>query len=506
MSGFENAIINATNSLIRAAMHSPNYVTGVSGWTINKDGSAEFNNLTLRGTFQGNNWVMNSDGLFFYNGPAAAGNLSLAITNSGASGIDPYGNPYQPGGISLIALAGLGNIFNIVDTIGDTLFAIDASGNMSATIVNATDVVVNGQSIVNDLIPQLPQGVINRGWTPTPPWPSTPIGTTDTPLLELDAVIPVGREYRFRVLPATILMKTAPTAPTQYVQHIRFTTDGSTPSTSTPEPTGHGPMVFTIPGTSLTNYITPGKEFIIGNGGASDIQYRMLITGNVQSGTFQFATFLEALWEDLGPIGATFGNSGTSFGSGTSGGGSKQTYTKTYVATEFASYYGSTASYGGGANSQRSYNSNMYQGCSSGQINGTGDQYSFARFNYGQMATDLGSGTINWVKLRLTNQHSWYNSGLNAIVGWSSYTGAWGSTFVPGSGTHMNQQHFSMGEGATKTVTTSWLISAITSGFTSIVLGTSDSYTSNTDLNNYGYFAGAGNVNTAPMITMNYTK
>jgi hypothetical protein len=37
------------NTLIRPAIHSPNYVAGVSGWSINRDGSAEFNNATFRG-------------------------------------------------------------------------------------------------------------------------------------------------------------------------------------------------------------------------------------------------------------------------------------------------------------------------------------------------------------------------------------------------------------------------------------------------------------------------
>lgn len=37
-------------TLIRPAIQSPGYVAGVSGWIINDDGSAEFNNVTIRGT------------------------------------------------------------------------------------------------------------------------------------------------------------------------------------------------------------------------------------------------------------------------------------------------------------------------------------------------------------------------------------------------------------------------------------------------------------------------
>jgi hypothetical protein len=81
--------------LVRAAIRSPNYVEGVSGWTINIDGSAEFNNLTIRGTFTGDNFVINSAGAFFYDGVPALGDLLVSI--AGAAGFDDYGNAYAEG-------------------------------------------------------------------------------------------------------------------------------------------------------------------------------------------------------------------------------------------------------------------------------------------------------------------------------------------------------------------------------------------------------------------------
>jgi len=45
---FTNPLVAGT-TLIRDAIQSPNYIAGVSGWSINKDGSAEFNDLTVRG-------------------------------------------------------------------------------------------------------------------------------------------------------------------------------------------------------------------------------------------------------------------------------------------------------------------------------------------------------------------------------------------------------------------------------------------------------------------------
>jgi hypothetical protein len=92
MSGFENQLVNASNALIRSAIHSPNYVATVSGWSINKDGTAEFDNLTIRGVFEGTNFIINSSGLFLYSGAPALGNLITAI--SATAGIDQFGNAY----------------------------------------------------------------------------------------------------------------------------------------------------------------------------------------------------------------------------------------------------------------------------------------------------------------------------------------------------------------------------------------------------------------------------
>ena len=93
----ENPVVGGT-VLRRQAIESPNYVPGVSGWTIKQDGSAEFNNLTLRGTFNGTNYVINSSGAFFYSPSEGAGNLINSITNS--SGTDPFGNIYLNGSAS----------------------------------------------------------------------------------------------------------------------------------------------------------------------------------------------------------------------------------------------------------------------------------------------------------------------------------------------------------------------------------------------------------------------
>jgi len=46
---FSNPVVGGENGeLVRRSIQSPDYVPGVSGWSINRDGSAEFNNVTIR--------------------------------------------------------------------------------------------------------------------------------------------------------------------------------------------------------------------------------------------------------------------------------------------------------------------------------------------------------------------------------------------------------------------------------------------------------------------------
>jgi hypothetical protein len=98
--GFNNSILGGLTALIRPAIQSPNYVPGVSGWSINKDGSVEFNNGIFRGTitagtFLGTDFIINQSGMFFYSGTPAAGNLILALAPAG--GADAFGNTYIEG-------------------------------------------------------------------------------------------------------------------------------------------------------------------------------------------------------------------------------------------------------------------------------------------------------------------------------------------------------------------------------------------------------------------------
>lgn len=47
--GFSNPVADAAGNLVRAVMKSINYVMGISGWQISRNGDAEFNDVTVRG-------------------------------------------------------------------------------------------------------------------------------------------------------------------------------------------------------------------------------------------------------------------------------------------------------------------------------------------------------------------------------------------------------------------------------------------------------------------------
>jgi len=106
---FFRGITQGQGKLVIPSIQSPNYVPGSVGWSINNDGSAEFNNITIRGNFVGPNFFFsNGDGslsttpgYFLYSGTPAAGNLVYSSTASiTGTGHDKFSNNYLAGDTS----------------------------------------------------------------------------------------------------------------------------------------------------------------------------------------------------------------------------------------------------------------------------------------------------------------------------------------------------------------------------------------------------------------------
>lgn len=82
--GFRNAIV-AGKKLVIDWIQSPNFITGVSGWIIRKDGSAEFLDITARGTITADQIKtsdVQTDPRIWINNPATDPNVILYYTDA----------------------------------------------------------------------------------------------------------------------------------------------------------------------------------------------------------------------------------------------------------------------------------------------------------------------------------------------------------------------------------------------------------------------------------------
>jgi hypothetical protein len=140
------------SKLIRIAIQSPNYVLGLTGWSINKDGSAEFNNLTIRGTFFGINFILSSLGLFLYSSAPALGNLIASISNAAA---DSFGNPVQPV-IATYSLSDGSYVALSPGGIGGGLTSLFiGSGNSAESKASQTTTQVSGAGVARKIVTTL---------------------------------------------------------------------------------------------------------------------------------------------------------------------------------------------------------------------------------------------------------------------------------------------------------------------------------------------------------------
>lgn len=162
---FRNDVVGGASALIRAAIKSPNYVTGTTGWTINKDGSAEFSNATIRGTIFGSNVELNANGAFFYAGTPANGNLVLSLANG--PGTDEFGNAYLAGvtvydpstGLDVNLLEGGVQMISNLDTFliaanatTDELDITCANGTMQLKLAPTLLTLTGGPTVVDALL------------------------------------------------------------------------------------------------------------------------------------------------------------------------------------------------------------------------------------------------------------------------------------------------------------------------------------------------------------------
>lgn len=148
--GFTNPITGQNGALIRSSIHSPNYVAGSTGWTINKDGTVEFNS----GTFRGNVVLSGSGAILEYSALALNG---LIVALAPSAGSDVYGNNYNPG---LNLFDGSGNATG--QWGGLTGFTIQDAGNVGIKMNVSVPMQVFYRNLpFNDNLPGIIQGVLS---------------------------------------------------------------------------------------------------------------------------------------------------------------------------------------------------------------------------------------------------------------------------------------------------------------------------------------------------------
>jgi len=507
VTGFQNPPVGLNGIITRNSFQSSNYVPGVSGWAIFRNGNAEFNNLTVRGSFYGQNFEIQPAGIFVYDGTPALGNLICAITGTSASGTDRFGNVYTPGGECLIAEPLATNLFSMIDqaTPPNVLAQIGTDGSISsaANISATTDLFVGGLSVPNDIIAPMPQGSVARCnvFASSLPAPATPT-SSEFYLYELDYTIPAnGRDWMLLIEPIAFSLSGAG----KMRLTVYATTDGS-------QPTNASPIVIssdTVCGGVTANFTFRTPSLYHPFTSTAGTLWRFLVSLNtVNTGAGVPTMQMQVVDQNPGTdsqvqarfeiydMGATVPNTGRQIlaTAGGSGGGT-QNYTKTYTSTASHSYQGSN---GSNPNLKINDNGSAYQG---GNVSNTynGSSKTWYEFNTGTIQSDLSGATINWVKVYLNNNHTWYGSGMNAAIGYDNITGGFGATRgdPSGGGVDLSEPHYNQGQAKWVTVPNSFGTAFQSGAGLQIVL-----FKNSTNLQYYGYFQG----NNGCKLQVNYTK
>lgn len=355
---YSNPVVGGT-ALVRPAINSPNYVAGASGWSINRDGTTEFNDTTVRGSL----FVVDSEG-------------NVIISLSGNPGPD-------------------GNYLAIIDANGDVVANITADGNASFQDVNIVQSpTIAGLDFQSGIIDPLPRGPIAFGQITS----GTDTTTGEKGIFEIDFSASFGRQYRI----TAGFWAASSVANDQIVLNVRYTTDGTSPTVTSQQiaRAAHGVSV------AFAGEFFGFSELVT----LPTASYRMLLTFGRQSGTGtithtpSLAQPTELTIEDVGLPAPNLAVPNT-------GGGTNppvQQYTATFSATWVGSYdgAGNLNSFGGA--------SRAYQGDAG---DGQGNRKALIGFNYAAIQSALAGATINACSVTLYFEHWWLNAGGTAVIG-----------------------------------------------------------------------------------------
>lgn len=525
MSGFSNPVVNNLNALIRSSIESPNYVAGVSGWAINKDGTAQFNQLTL---------IVQTTGaaVLIYAGSAGPGTLIGSWAS--ADGMDQYGNEYPSGlNASQGSLTGI-NIIN-AQIVASTIVGALLQGP-TVTQAAITGGTMTETTIVFD---STGGGLLVYSTTTTTVTFNTPGQTTWTSPVSGAAKVKAWGSgagggggainsnggfgggagefaeepnysiisgHNYDVIVAAGGIGGTSGNPGQDGDQSSFdgqgvVANGGQASNGSPGGTGSQNTIHHDGGSGGNSNGNTGG----GGGGGSAGESGPGGNGNGSTGSGGASGGAAGTGGGAtGGNGGSNGNNGSNGSAPGAGGGgagmgvSSTTGSNQYRLSASATYYGSDASSGAPPNGKR-FNGTMYQGgetASGGGFNGTMKSLGIIG---GNPQSDLSGKTIDSVSIRLENLHSWYNSGMSVQLGYtnhSSLPSSWNGSGI----TSVKTFHINEGAKSTIDLTGGGLGGALQSGAAqAISLGPGPAF----NLNYYGYFYGAGGDNNQnPLITV----
>jgi hypothetical protein len=193
---FTNPLVAGT-TLIRTAIHSADYVTGVSGWTINADGSAEFNNVVVRGEVD----VTSSSGSSVQivatptaaeielQPPTGSLNYDPATIVTALNGTSPQLRIFGPEIASPVFAVGGSLIFqadqataNSIVTLSGQQLKLGSTATGSLTTIQSKTLDVQGDTTVDGVFTSANRVVGNITITPVASTPTSVTVTFSTPI------------------------------------------------------------------------------------------------------------------------------------------------------------------------------------------------------------------------------------------------------------------------------------------------------------------------------------
>jgi len=280
---FSNPIIGGSGSLVYPAIKSPNFDQAtLTGWAIQKNGSAYFYDVTVSGQYVGSNFIINALGAFFYNvnvGQAISGTneLSYSIVPGNSSVTDPFGNECLSGTTEYI-YAGAG--------VGYYAFQNYAAVN---------NIYFNTTSMAS--------------WGSNTPWTNVDISSSGGIITALAQIF-----YASVAANSVILNTNRANAPTPVEGYVDYASSTGVPATITQNgATGYRPFVITDTGTYTLGNTTSGTALSVGyaavaNDGVENTTYELecALNGTYEGKTLHLGLMLNGTYTDVVPAAPTF--------------------------------------------------------------------------------------------------------------------------------------------------------------------------------------------------------